>query len=315
MNDRGWARTDFDIVYARFLAWADHSVPGTFEQVDAFADEFDVDDDTLGQILESAEQAGLIDVYRPSGGVTSSGDFLPPRGGVRSFSANLTRRGQAAVVNMRERQASRTERQRACRDALVYWLDQLGGSSNWAQIKDFYLAPPSMFFFDRFDNAEVGRALNYLREIELVRLDEGAAELGALQATLTSSTGDECAVEYDSDVRAYLAAKSAGGSQTTIIHGNVFGPVATAGGDVDQVAVVLQQRLLTIVHNHAEAVRSLAVSMDADEREELSAMSRPSRKRFGRPIRASDASSRSVTRPRRSPPDSATPASMGPSVH
>jgi|GEM_PF-4884027 len=272
MNERGWGWTASQIRHAQLIEWLAQSAEEG--PVGSFYD--DLPDQSLNtwdvqyKDLESLQQDGLV-------------SFSPRVGQIR---AAVTPAGRDFAARLSSTRADASKRRIACRDAMVAWLcsrDALSPDPNRMMLRDTMRADTQYGYWlgQPFTSGDLDDAAGWLYRQGLV---EGATidqSQGPVSLYLTDA-GAACAENFDSDVRAYLAAQRQGPTGSPHLGiGTIYGPVQIAGDNANQVQNIgasadeLRKQIVAV----AELVRALVPGVggiDAQQQTALAAAPRGS---------------------------------------
>lgn len=229
VNERGWGSTPSEIRLTQLLEWIDEQGaghPGLFVEIKDFYDgRFDQSENDFivarGDLV-SLGDAGLIN--------DASG-----MGGIESMAAMLAPRGHDFLEQLRAKQANKTQRRTACRDAIVAWLYALDAVDPMRRVdRARILRNPryGMWLAAPFTSDDLGEAGAWLYDHHLVDGLGSDQTIGPLQLYLTGA-GITCAEHFDSDTRRYEEHRMGLRSDPTV---NYNGPVIHGNADGAQLA-------------------------------------------------------------------------------
>lgn len=185
------------------------------------------DDPAIG-IDELASLAGVSSNEVPDLLRAGSNDGYVGRGLRMSSPSQLTAPGREHVEGVRARRLDRNARRRACRNAVLKKIDEVGGHSYMA---DWRGSAVPRFLSDEFTEDEIGEAADYLLDKGLIRaLDRRRPRQanGKLLLVELTADGRDCLTESGGDVAEHLTPKP---SAPTNYFGTVNGPVAVGDGN------------------------------------------------------------------------------------
>ncbi|MFQ6147059.1 hypothetical protein ACLMNJ_29020 [Streptomyces seoulensis] len=138
-----------------FLLWLDaHSQQGGYTNPAAYSEDGDVPSEEVALLALQLEQQGLVNVLR-----TYGSDAYPLR---------LNDEGRVTAHRLKELQKNRTERLRHTINAFLRWLHNSADESVPTDPSLFLTDPVSLFAGSKVSAAEMGKAIGYLEEHELV---------------------------------------------------------------------------------------------------------------------------------------------------
>lgn len=202
MMERGWGVSEGQVRQARLLVWlAAQEHVGFYNVVDSGlyrSDQMSV----ATNDLDSLRDNGLAKtIYGFELGELAAA--IEPRGRDRAYAV------EAAMTD-------RATRRHACRSAFVAWLYEVDAVDRASErLRNEFLTDARYAYFGQpFTAEEVDQAVGWLHQQQLVDGATGWGVTGPLSCHLTTK-GMDCAEQYGSDVRRYLAAMSTPASSST----------------------------------------------------------------------------------------------------
>ncbi len=205
-------------------------------------------------------------------------DYSYPFGDLMAW---ITPPGRDQADTLRAMRADGRKRVIACRDAMVAWLcacDATGSHPTMRKVRDGMLAEPpyGVWFSEPFTPSDLGDAAAWLHRHEMVDGPTVEECDGPVQLWLTDD-GIDCAENFDSDTRRYIAAKNALASSGPIVNiGTNSGPFQVAGARAQQVQNIglSAEHLRELIAGLAEIVRQFvpdATDIEAQQQAALAA--------------------------------------------
>ena len=251
-----WHLTQSALLQIRLLDWAfdqraaEPSRPHMLHAFDAGA----LDRDSVEQAARDLASFDLVHLDKRAAGVVG---FKLKQAGMQDVEARRLRRQDC------------TRRRQSSRDALLFWLAQQppDPSTSLHRVSGLLGSTVGTYEGEPFTQAELDQATTYLQNKGLID-GPAYAEIDGLEFAQLTAHGVDC-VEDGGSVAAWVRrTERPAGGPTTIVQGDVHGPVATAGRDVSQSqqVAVLEQRLLAMLSDQAQAVRQAATAIDSPDR-------------------------------------------------
>lgn len=188
-----------------------------------FMDEYQKDPE---QAWAAAEAHGWVETIPPNSTARRRLGEAP-----REPRPRLTGTGRLEVDRVRSLRTSRLARVGACRQAILLWLAEQGGSA--ASLALFLQSDPR-FYDTPFTEEEAGTAAKYLVDKGLVK--GWYYSDGMLMQPVLTARGTDCVEIYDGDVQRFFNPTQSGGSVTNNQQNNFYGGNAQAaqGSNVTQ---------------------------------------------------------------------------------
>lgn len=180
-----------------------------------FMDEYQKDP---GHAWAAAEAHGWVETVPPNSTARRRLGEAPKEPRPR-----LTGTGRLEVERVRSLRTSRLARVGACRQAILLWLAEQGGS---AASLALFLQSDTRFYDTSFTEEETGAAAKYLMEKGLMEGWHYAD--GMLMRPALTASGTDCVEIYDGDVQRFMNPSQSGGSVTNNQQNNFYGGNAQA---------------------------------------------------------------------------------------